>query len=69
MNAASTLGRVIGGFFGPSLGVFNLVVASIATSAIFIYCMLAVRTVGGFVVFSVLFGLSSGVCEQLFTFA
>lgn len=44
------------------LGVFNLMIFSIAALGILIFCMLLVKDIPGTVIFAMLYGFFSGAC-------
>ncbi|KAI1157750.1 monocarboxylate permease-like protein [Nemania serpens] len=65
INASSLVGRLVGGFYADRIGSIHVqdLVAFIA--AILTYALLAVHTVAGLVVYSVLFGFTAGTFTGL----
>lgn len=66
LNAGSLFGRLIGGAVANHIGRFNTLILSSAICGILILCWLAVKSHGGMIVFSVLFGFFSGTVVGLF---
>ncbi|KAJ3569454.1 hypothetical protein NP233_g5036 [Leucocoprinus birnbaumii] len=60
INGASVVGRIIPNLLVRRFGAFNVVVTCILSSAILVFCTLAVKDTAGTVVFSILFGFFSG---------
>ncbi|KAJ7077533.1 MFS general substrate transporter [Mycena belliarum] len=65
MNGSSFIGRLAPGFVAQQLGIINMVVAASAGGALFILCMIALRTVASVVVIGILYGLCAGVWVTL----
>jgi MFS family permease len=65
LNAGSFAGRMLGGTFAQRLGQFNVVAFSCYASAILLFCWLKITTAAGLIVFSVLFGATSGIIIAL----
>ncbi|KAH7324865.1 major facilitator superfamily domain-containing protein [Stachybotrys elegans] len=62
LNAASFFGRVIPGILADKYGRLNIFATMALASSIMIFCMNQVQSDAGFVVFTVIFGLTSGGC-------
>ncbi|KAG6901232.1 hypothetical protein C0995_014993 [Termitomyces sp. Mi166 len=60
MNAASIFGRIMATYYVPKVGVFNLHISFTLAMAVLIYVLGAIKTLGGFFVFAVLYGFFSG---------
>lgn len=60
LNGASVVGRIVPNLLVHRFGAFNVVVVCILSSAILVFCTLAVKDTAGTVVFSILFGFFSG---------
>ncbi|KAB5585659.1 major facilitator superfamily domain-containing protein [Coniochaeta sp. 2T2.1] len=65
LNAGSFVGRMLGGTFAHRLGQFNVVTFSCYASAILLFCWLRITSSAGLIVFSVLFGATSGIIIAL----
>lgn len=66
LNAGSLVGRILGGALANRLGRFNTLAAASAACGILILCWLRIKSRGGMVVLSVLFGFCSGIVIGLF---
>ncbi|KAG2004010.1 hypothetical protein GB937_009248 [Aspergillus fischeri] len=67
LNAGSLIGRILGGALANRLGRFNTLASASAACGVLILCWLRIKSHGGMVVFSVLFGFFSGIVIGLFT--
>jgi hypothetical protein len=56
------LGRTLPNFLADIYGPFNLVTPFCAIAGILIFAMLGAKSVGGLVVFCILYGFFSGAC-------
>lgn len=66
LNAGSTLGRTLPVTLADKLGVYNLLIPSILTSAVLIFALFGATSTGGVITVAVLFGFSSGACAHHF---
>ncbi|PWY75042.1 putative MFS monocarboxylate transporter [Aspergillus heteromorphus CBS 117.55] len=66
-NAGSFVGRLLSGALANRIGRFNTLVASSAICGILILCWMAIESLAGMVVFSILFGFFSGNVIGMFT--
>lgn len=69
MNAAGLPGRIIPGILADRLGPFTIIVPTILLNVIFIFALFGISTEGGILAFAVLYGVSSGACKFLMSFA
>lgn len=67
LNAGSMFGRLLGGAAANRIGRMNTLVGTSAICGILILCWLPIKSHGGMIVFSVLFGFFSGTFVALFT--
>ncbi|OJJ45906.1 hypothetical protein ASPZODRAFT_152862 [Penicilliopsis zonata CBS 506.65] len=67
LNASSLFGRLLGGVVANRLGRFNCLAGASAVCGVLILAWLAVDSLAGMVVFSVLFGFFSGTVVGLLT--
>ncbi|KAI0717823.1 major facilitator superfamily domain-containing protein [Cerioporus squamosus] len=65
LNAGSTLGRTIPVALADKLGVYNMMLPAMATSAALIFSLFGATTTPGVIVVAVLFGFSSGAYVSL----
>ncbi|KAG9943637.1 MFS general substrate transporter, partial [Aureobasidium melanogenum] len=65
LNAGSLVGRVGGGFVALYLGAFNAMVFACFATALLLYCWLAITSTAGLIIFSLLFGATSGLIIAL----
>ncbi|KAI0686578.1 major facilitator superfamily domain-containing protein [Earliella scabrosa] len=65
LNAGSTLGRTLPVALAPRLGVYNLLLGALLTSAALIFAIFGATATPGAVVVAVLFGFSSGAYVSL----
>ena len=65
INAGSFSGRMLGGTFAQHLGQFNVITSACYGSAILFFCWLKIVSSGGLIVFSLLFGATSGIIIAL----
>ncbi|KAI0752945.1 major facilitator superfamily domain-containing protein [Daedaleopsis nitida] len=65
LNAGSTLGRTLPVMLAPKLGVYNLLLAAVLTSAALIFAIFGATNTPGVIVVAVLFGFSSGAYVSL----
>lgn len=65
INGGSFVGRVLSGSVARFVGQFNLVTLGCYCSAILLFCWLAIESTAGLLVFSVLYGGSSGMVIAL----
>ncbi|KAG6365562.1 hypothetical protein INS49_007173 [Diaporthe citri] len=65
INAGSFAGRVLGGTFAQHAGQFNVTTLACYSSAVLLFCWLAITSSAGLIVLSVLFGGTSGVIIAL----
>ncbi|PYH95492.1 putative MFS transporter [Aspergillus ellipticus CBS 707.79] len=66
-NAGSLFGRLLSGALANHIGRFNTLVISAAICGILILCWLAIKSLAGMIVFSILFGFFSGCVIGMFT--
>ncbi|KAA8649280.1 MCT family MFS transporter [Aspergillus tanneri] len=67
LNAGSLVGRLLSGVVANRIGRFNTLSGSSVICGILIFCWLRITSLGGMIVFSVLFGFFSGTVISLFT--
>jgi MFS family permease len=67
LNAGSLIGRILGGALANRLGRLNTLASASAACGILILCWLRIKSHGGMIVFSVMFGFFSGIVIGLFT--
>ncbi|KAI1770218.1 major facilitator superfamily domain-containing protein [Hypoxylon cercidicola] len=60
INASSLLGRLIPGYYADKIGSINVQASVTFAGAVLTFCLLAIRTTAGLVVFSVLYGFMAG---------
>ncbi|KAG6829090.1 hypothetical protein H0H92_005702 [Tricholoma furcatifolium] len=60
LNGVNTIGRVMPTLLIPPFGAFNVMIASITSLGILIFCLPAVKSIAGTVVFSAAYGFLSG---------
>lgn len=60
INASSLFGRLIPGYYADKIGSINVQASVTFASAVLTFCLLAIRTTAGLVVFSVLYGFMAG---------
>lgn len=65
INAGSFAGRVLGGTFAQHAGQFNVTALACYSSAVLLFCWLAITSSAGLIVLSVLFGGTSGIIIAL----
>ncbi|PVH80562.1 MFS general substrate transporter [Cadophora sp. DSE1049] len=65
LNAGSFVGRVLAGTFAQHLGQFNVMTLACYGSAILLFCWLKITSSAGLVIFSLLYGGTSGVVIAL----
>ncbi|KAH9217689.1 major facilitator superfamily domain-containing protein [Leptodontidium sp. 2 PMI_412] len=65
LNAGSFVGRVLEGTFAQYLGQFNVIKYACYASAILRFCWLKITSSAGLIVFSLLFGATSGIVIAL----
>jgi hypothetical protein len=65
VNGASFIGRLSVGVLAKYINVTWLTVVWTAVCAILIFALTGVKTVAGFVIFGIIFGLSAGACKYL----
>ncbi|KAI0121757.1 major facilitator superfamily domain-containing protein [Xylariales sp. AK1849] len=65
LNAGSFVGRVLGGIATQRLGQFNMITVACFGSAILLFCWIRIHTSSGLIVFSLLFGATSGIIIAL----
>lgn len=65
MNGANFVGRIGAGQVGDMIGFFNTAVLGVVASAVVCFCWTAVSSSAGLVVFSVAYGVASGVVIAL----
>ncbi|KAK7717658.1 hypothetical protein SLS64_003153 [Diaporthe eres] len=65
INAGSFAGRVLGGTFAQCAGQFNVTALACYSSAVLLFCWLAITSSAGLIVLAVLFGGTSGVIIAL----
>ncbi|KAL1875242.1 hypothetical protein Daus18300_003313 [Diaporthe australafricana] len=65
INAGSFMGRILGGTFAQYIGQFNVTVFACYSSALLLFCWLAVTSSAGLIVLSALFGGTSGIIIAL----
>lgn len=61
LNAGSVFGRTIPNAMADKLGVFNMILPGALVMSILIFCLIAVKSVAGIVIVTLLFGFFSGV--------
>lgn len=67
LNASSFLGRIGSSIASQSFGIFNCIVPVACFCGILVFGLFGVRTVAAFSIFSVLYGLATGACENSLT--
>ncbi|VDC06026.1 unnamed protein product [Peniophora sp. CBMAI 1063] len=67
LNGVSIPGRIIPNALAPQLGVFNLLISSIAVCGILIFAMFGINSTAGVVIFAILYGFFSGAMLSLLT--
>lgn len=65
LNAASIPGRILPAYFASKIGYLNMLIPTAAAMGILNLCWPAIRTFGGLVAFSVLYGVFSGAFVSL----
>jgi MFS family permease len=60
INAASLPGRLLTGFYADKVGSINFQTVVAASSAILTFCLIAIRSAAGLIVYSLLYGFSAG---------
>ncbi|KAI7788058.1 major facilitator superfamily domain-containing protein [Diaporthe eres] len=65
INAGSFAGRVLGGTFAQRASQFNVTALACYSSAVLLFCWLAITSSAGLIVLSVLFGGTSGIIIAL----
>ncbi|PQE28118.1 Major facilitator superfamily domain general substrate transporter protein [Rutstroemia sp. NJR-2017a BBW] len=60
INASSLPGRLLPGFYADKVGSINVQTVVAASSAILTFCLIAIRSTGGLIVYSLLYGFSAG---------
>lgn len=65
LNAGSAVGRILPNFVANYVGTFNVLVPATVLTMIMAYVWIAVHTLGGIVVFALLFGMASGAYVSL----
>ena len=60
LNASALPGRVIPSILADRFGVLNVGIPCVLFSAVLIFVLTAVKTVGGMIVFAILYGFMSG---------
>ncbi|KAK7058113.1 MFS general substrate transporter [Favolaschia claudopus] len=60
-NSGSVVGRLAPAFFAQRLGILNVLIVASGCGAVFILCMIAIKTIASVVVIGVLYGLCVGV--------
>ncbi|KAH8697913.1 major facilitator superfamily domain-containing protein [Talaromyces proteolyticus] len=65
MNAASAFGRIIPGLLADRLGSVPVMAACTLASAVLIYAWIAINSLAGLIVFSILYGFVSGAVVSL----
>ena len=61
LNAASTFGRIVPGYFADRVGRFNMAVPHLAAASVLLFIFPLCTKIGGLVPFSILFGFTSGL--------
>lgn len=64
LNAASMFGRILPGILADRWGHFNFMIAALGASAIIGFCWTAATNVAGLVVWSIMYGFTSGVSPR-----
>ncbi|KAH8886516.1 MFS general substrate transporter [Thozetella sp. PMI_491] len=65
LNAASAFGRIIPGLLADRFGALELTIVCSVAAAVFAYIGIAVDSLGGLIVFAILFGFVSGAVVSL----
>jgi MFS family permease len=65
LNGASTFGRVIPGLLADRFGPLELTILCTIAAALFAYIAVAIHTLGGLIVFAILYGFVSGAVVSL----
>jgi predicted MFS family arabinose efflux permease len=65
LNAASVFGRVVPNFIADKVGPLNVLFPCALITGVLTLCLLAIHSVGGIVVFAVLYGFFSGTFVSL----
>lgn len=60
INASSLPGRLLPGFYADRIGSINVQTVVAASSAVLTFCLIAIRSAAGLVVYSILYGFSAG---------
>ncbi|PQE10385.1 major facilitator superfamily transporter protein [Rutstroemia sp. NJR-2017a WRK4] len=60
INAASLPGRLLPGFYADRVGSINVQAVVAASSAILTFCLIAIRSTAGLIIYSLLYGFSAG---------
>lgn len=63
LNAGSVAGRILPPFLADYFGVYNVLLPSMAASAVMLFAMFGVKTLAGMIIVGLLFGFFSGACE------
>jgi predicted MFS family arabinose efflux permease len=61
INASTLLGRLLLGFYTDKVGSINVQTIVAVSSAILTFCLIAIRSTGGLIVYSLLYGFLAGV--------
>ncbi|KAK1758897.1 major facilitator superfamily domain-containing protein [Echria macrotheca] len=65
LNGSSTFGRIIPGLLADRFGPFELTIVCTVLAAVFAYVAIVIDTLGGLVVFAILYGFVSGAVVSL----
>jgi len=60
LNASALAGRIIPNMLADRIGVYNVGIPCMLSSAVLIFAMTAVKNVAGMIVFAILYGFVSG---------
>ncbi len=66
MNGSALPARIIPNILGDRFGVYNVILPFIIVCCALVFSLLAINTAAGVIVFSVLYGFSSGACALPF---
>ena len=63
LNAASVFGRTIPNIIADRYGKFNVTIPIAFANGILVFAMLGIKNTGGVIIFSILYGFTSGACK------
>jgi len=65
INACSLPGRLIPGFYADNIGSINVQIIVATTSAILTFCLIAIKSTAGLIIYAILYGFSAGAFRGL----